>query len=349
MGRTPAPSRISQLALDLCHYEPLHAWYTAQVLALLLSGLVHNDCRSFNSFDRRDKNMDKDIDLTYIKGSQGTAFLTLKPKAYYMEFVPKEEQALDFSKSAEICERVGIDFSDYVGDSETKKRILSIGFVIRSKAFEELLDKYIKQLDNPVVVHFGCGLSDRSERYRQRGFPFYDVDFPDMIELRKNFYEDGEHYKMIGSDLSTYTWIEQIPQEQRQRPFIFIAEGVSPYLREMQLKELFAKLKENFPGCVFIFDTYTELKLKQGKKEVEKFGAEFHFYNKDPSVMVNWGEGEYQSLEEDNLSYRKDFLKNKYLPGFYKFMIRVVLACFFWHKGLTRSTVIHVFQFGQKT
>lgn len=295
------------------------------------------------------------IDIEEFKGAQGTAFLTLKPKAYYAQIVPQEEWLLDFSKVREICDQVpAIDFSEFAASSEGRKRNAAISFAVRSKAFEELLDKTLERFadEQPVVVHFGCGLSDRNERYKDRtdaGMPFYDVDFPDMIALRQNFYEETEHYKMLGADLSNYTWIEQIPEAHRSGRFIFVAEGVTPYLTEAQMKELFATLKEHFPGCIFILDTYTEVKLKEGKKEVAKYGATMHFINEDPAVMVGWGaEGEYRHLEEDNLMHRKDFLESKLLSGAYKHLVRFLARFFSWHKGIDRSTVVHVFQLGQR-
>jgi O-methyltransferase involved in polyketide biosynthesis len=296
--------------------------------------------------------MGEKIDVSKLRGTQGTAISVLEPKAYYAKSIPREDWELDFSKALAIWERLtGTEMYTLSGNNDTKRKIAAIGLVLRSKSFEELIDHYLGTLEDPVLVHFGPGLSDRSERYKaqmEQGLDFYDVDFSDMMEFRRKFYEDFEHYKMLDADLSTYTWLEQIPAEQRKRPFVFVAEGVSPYLTEAQMKEMFSVLKENFPGCLLIFDTYSQLKLKGMKKDIAQMEAEFFFANEDPAEMVGWGEkGEYVHLQEDNLLHRKDFLEHKHLNGFYKWLMGIFARWFRWNKGVTRSTIVHVFQLGK--
>lgn len=296
--------------------------------------------------------MSEKIDVSKLRGTQGTAITVLEPKAYYAKSIPQGEWELDFSKALEIWEQLtGIEMYTLSGDNDTKKKIAAIGLVIRSKSFEEAIDKYIDLLENPVLVHFGPGLSDRSERYKahiEKGLDFYDVDFADTMEFRREFYEESDHYKMLDADLSKYTWIEQIPLEQRKRPFLFVAEGVTPYLTEAQMKEMFSVLKENFPGCHLIFDTYSRLKLKGMQKGITQMEAEFFFSNEDPAEMVEWGkEGEVVQLEEDNLLHRKDFLEHKHLHGFYKWVMGIFARWFRWNKGITRSNIVHVFRLGK--
>lgn len=291
------------------------------------------------------------IKISEFRGTQATAIAVLEPKAKYAELVPKDEWILDFSKAREICNQVdGLEDYSLLPKKSSRVIAAAVGMAVRSKSFEELLTKYIGQSQNPVVVQFGCGLSDRSERYKTNidaGLPFYDVDFPDMIAFRRNFYQDSDNYKMIASDLSNYTWIDDIAQEHRNGQFIFVAEGVSPYLTEEQLKELFATLTEHFPGSHLIFDTYTELKLKGTQKQMKKFGVKFAFYNNDPVEIIAWGKGgEYKLVEEDNLLYRDDFLNSPHLGGFFKLVMKMFAKWFKWNKDIIRSTVVMVFRLG---
>ncbi|PRQ03843.1 Leucine carboxyl methyltransferase [Enhygromyxa salina] len=293
------------------------------------------------------------VQVDHIRGAPATALMVLEPKAFHAEKVPREDWLLDFSKARDICERL----SDAEARTEASSALMrmmtsSVFLVVRAKSFEDLLDKYLAELDDPVVVHFGCGLSDRCERYKSRidaGLPFYDVDFPDMIALRHEFYEERTNYAMIGSDLSQHAWIEQLEPDHRARPFIFVAEGLTPYLSEAQLQDLFSTLKAQFPGCIFIFDTYSKLKIKSSQKVVAKYGVEMQFTNEDPAEIQAWGrDGEYVFLEEDNLLLRDDFLNNKYLPRISKFLMRMFARRFSWHKGITRSAVVLVFRLGTR-
>ena len=294
------------------------------------------------------------INVEEMKGAQATALLLLEEKAYYPKFVPKEEWIIDFSKIQEICKNVSFgDLSVFTEKKESQKRFASIRLASRSKSFDELLNKYLGQSEKKVVVQFGCGLSDRSVRYEKRiiaGLPFFDIDLPEVIELRRKFYIESENYKMIASDLSKYTWIKQIPKALRERQFIFIAEGVTPYLTEDQMREMFAKLKENFPGCILIMGTISKMKFESGKNMMKnKFDADFHFSNNDPLVMQKWEkEGAYEFLEEDKVLYRKDFLFSKHVPWSKKIITRIFAYLFSWHTGISRSSATLVYKLGKK-
>jgi len=45
-------------------------------------------------------------------------------------------------------------------------------------------------------------------------------------------------------------------------------------------------LLREFPGCQFVFDTHSGLKVKAAQATVGKYGAHLHFSNDDPTLMV---------------------------------------------------------------
>lgn len=298
--------------------------------------------------------MKEAISLENISGSQATALMVLAPKAYYARIIPKKDWFIDFSKAREITESVNLDrFGNSLGITRLGKTLSALGLAIRSKAFEEMLDKYLKQYPDAVVLQFGCGLSDRSHRYAAKinqGLSFYDVDFPDMIALRKHFYAESDHYKMIASDLSNYTWINEIPEEQRKQPFIFVAEGVSLYLSEKEMKDLFAFLKENFPGCIVLMDAYSKRNLRlTGLYLKYKFNADVKFSNDDPLKISRWSrEKAYTFLEEDILLFRFDLMNSKYFRELKQLARRLMSSWFARPRSLARSVVLLVFQLGEK-
>ncbi|MEO1652338.1 MAG: class I SAM-dependent methyltransferase [Bacteroidota bacterium] len=298
--------------------------------------------------------MKKNINLENIKGSQATALMVLAPKAYYAKVVPQPDWLIDFSKAKEITDAIDISsYGEGLGSTRLGKKLSALGLAIRSRALEELLDKYLDRHPEAALVQFGCGLSDRSQRYQARieaGLPFYDVDFPDMIDLRRNFYEESENYKMIASDLSNYTWIEAIPEEQRNRPFIFVAEGVSLYLSEKEIRDLFAFLKQHFPACIIILDTYSKRNLRlTGLYLKFKFNAQVKFSNDDPRKMLRWSkERAYKLLEEDVLLFRFDLMNNKFFPELGRAARKLMRSWFSRPNSLARSVVLLVFQLGEK-
>ncbi|WP_424357478.1 class I SAM-dependent methyltransferase [Methanocella sp. MCL-LM] len=85
---------------------------------------------------------------------------------------------------------------------------------------------------------------------------WYDIDYPDMIELRKRLYPDRQNYTMISSSVTDLKWLDVIPSD---RPVLVVAEGLVMYLAEDAALALFKRITEKFPAGEFVFDAYSRL------------------------------------------------------------------------------------------
>ena len=78
-----------------------------------------------------------------------------------------------------------------------------------------------------VVLHLGCGLDSRVFRLDPPAtVQWFDVDQPDVIELRRKLYSDRDGYQMIASSVTDPAWLESIPAD---RPVLVVAEGLLMY------------------------------------------------------------------------------------------------------------------------
>ena len=123
------------------------------------------------------------------------------------------------------------------------------------------LDKWTREFlaANPVstVLHLGCGLDSRVFRIDPPAtVRWYDVDMPDVIELRRRLYPERHDYIMIGSSVTDPHWLDEIPAD---RPVLVVAEGMVQYLSEKEGIELFNRITGKFPGGELIFDAYSRL------------------------------------------------------------------------------------------
>jgi O-methyltransferase involved in polyketide biosynthesis len=87
---------------------------------------------------------------------------------------------------------------------------------------------------------------------------------------------------------------------------MFIAEGVLPYFEEVQVKSLFLKLREHFPGCELVCDAHTPFVVWADNLHLAyaKLKARLHWSIKHGKDVENWGEGirlldEWNYYEED--------------------------------------------------
>jgi O-methyltransferase involved in polyketide biosynthesis len=123
------------------------------------------------------------------------------------------------------------------------------------------LDKWTREFlaANPVstVLHLGCGLDSRVFRIDPPAtVRWYDVDMPDVIELRRRLCPERHDYIMIGSSVTDPHWLDEIPAD---RPVLVVAEGMVQYLSEKEGIELFNRITGKFPGGELIFDAYSRL------------------------------------------------------------------------------------------
>ncbi|TDF92938.1 class I SAM-dependent methyltransferase [Paenibacillus piri] len=131
----------------------------------------------------------------------------------------------------------------------------SFGGAIRAKYLDVWTKEFLVEYSDATVLELGCGLDSRMERVcPPKSVRWFDLDFPDVIELRRHFFSDREGYCMIGSSLTDPFWLNEIPSN---RPVIIIADGVLPFLTENDVKHLFVRLTRHFQSGQIAFNGYT--------------------------------------------------------------------------------------------
>src|ERR1700759_1151484 len=82
--------------------------------------------------------------------------------------------------------------------------------VLRAKQLDDWCADFLQRHRDAIVLHLGCGLDGRVFRL---GAPnlWFDVDQPGVIELRRRLYDDTEHYRMIGSSVTTRSGCSSFP------------------------------------------------------------------------------------------------------------------------------------------
>ena len=163
-----------------------------------------------------------------------TLYIPLYGKAY----VSKKGIILNDTKAEQIWATEGFELR-----GKSKSKWLAYYMGMRSAVFDEWLIKQMEDDKDSVVIHIGCGMDSRVERVGTRQHFWYDVDFSDVIEERKRYYEETEYYHMIASDARQNEWIKMLPANKRA---IIVMEGVSMYFRREELKQLLSALKEHF-------------------------------------------------------------------------------------------------------
>ena len=162
-----------------------------------------------------------------------------------------------------------------------------ISLPIRAKHFDEWTREFLAANPNSTVLHLGCGLDSRVFRIDPSAtVRWYDVDMPDVIEIRRKIYPDRHGYQLISSSVTDTHWLDQIPGNC---PVLVVAEGMVSYITEKEVVELFNRITEKFPHGDIIFDVYSSLMT---------WAMNLVLYKKKAGVSLRWSMGDPHKLEK---------------------------------------------------
>ncbi|MBO0811860.1 MAG: class I SAM-dependent methyltransferase [Microlunatus sp.] len=124
--------------------------------------------------------------------------------------------------------------------------------VLRARQLDDWAAAFLAQHPDATVLQLGCGLDSRAFRLSlPAGVHWYDVDLPEVIDLRRDLYGEHEHYHMIATSVTDPGWLDQVPATGST---LVIAEGLLMYLHPSDVKMLLTRLTDHFTGGELIFD-----------------------------------------------------------------------------------------------
>src|SRR5262249_17154930 len=130
----------------------------------------------------------------------------------------------------------------------------------RAATFDLLTTRYLADHPDATILHVGCGMDSRVFRVNPpASVQWFDVDYPDVIDLRRQLFPQRAAYHLIGAPLEDLRWLDEVP---RDRPVLLIAEGVLMYLSEAEVKALLKAVVAHFPGGQMIFDVVHPMIVK---------------------------------------------------------------------------------------
>lgn len=261
-----------------------------------------------------------------LNNESKTLFIPLLGKA----IMSKNKVFLHDSKAEEIISKIDYDFS-----SLKQSKWLSMYMSVRALIIDELCNKYILEHPKTTIIHLGCGLDSRCLRVNQDFDTWYDIDYESVIYIRKKFYKTDAKYKMIGSSVINYQWLEQIKHSEN---ILVVAEGLTMYLSEEEIKGLILQLNEKLGNVHLLFDAYSKKGVRSSKikNPVKQMNAKVRYGIDNPN--------EFLSLN-DNLEYVATHLikkDNNNLQGLTKFIFNN-LYC-----GKISQSIYKIYEFNLK-
>jgi O-methyltransferase involved in polyketide biosynthesis len=94
---------------------------------------------------------------------------------------------------------------------------------------------------------------------------WYDLDLPDVINLRRQFIPEAARRRYIASSFLEPDWLAQLEVPQQ---VLFISAGVFYYFEADQIKTFLTRLADKFPGCDVLFDVASPRGVRVANKQV---------------------------------------------------------------------------------
>ena len=233
-------------------------------------------------------------------------------------FLFKDENA------AKLMTRIDYDFSSL--ESKSKKTMQRFGFLevaVRQYNLAWEVKDYLKTHPNAAVVNLGCGLDDTGCHCDNGTCRIYNIDYPDVIEVRNQLIPPGERETNIACDLNDTSWFQAIDASGGA---VFFASGVFYYFLYSQVQNLVSAMAKAFPCGRLAFDaanrTAVKLMLKTWVKDAKIKDVGAYFSVEDVQTeLSSWSKEAKVSSRNFMLGYND--LKDPSVSGLFRLIARI--------------------------
>lgn len=180
------------------------------------------------------------------------------------------------------------------------KKELVVHINLRARRYDEYVKSFLLENPDGILVNIGCGMDSRFQRIDNGTLTCFDLDLPEVIEFKRQFYRESERYHLIAASVFEDAWMDQVAKIGR-RPVLFMAEGVFMYLDGGKVKDLILKLQSRFPDSELVCEVVTALftrkpwnrmvALKLNQQLGVGKGAAFTFGIRNSRELETWGPG----------------------------------------------------------
>ena len=216
-----------------------------------------------------------DISETYLAPVYWRAIESQRPDAMIKDDV-----------AVALVTQMGLDFSRV--RQIRMSELLNVMRMMFTREFDRYARAFLSRHPEAVVVHIGCGLDTRFERVDNGRMEWFDLDLPQVVDLRRRFIGDErERYHLLACSVFEYAWLEAV-KVYSPRPVLFLAETVFVYFTEAQAKSLVLTLSDHFPGAELVFDGWRPFEVWLGNR---------YLSNSPFAGLMRWGFWRGQEIE----------------------------------------------------
>jgi len=170
------------------------------------------------------------------------------------------------SKAVEMIEIIKKEIAG--SDNPIHKKILknsynpklAVTMALRSRRFDRYVSDFLSKYPKGTIINLGCGLDTRFYRIDNGTVIWYDIDFPEVIELRRRFMEENSRHFFIGNSVLNPDWFLEV---KTGGPYLILAEGLLMYLTEAEVRELFNSIQRELGSAEIVCEVTNRFWVKK--------------------------------------------------------------------------------------
>ena len=191
-----------------------------------------------------------------------------------------------------ICDSLDYDFAEKRRKMESPAGLFgALEVAQRQYDLRCEVEAYLKDHPRAAVVNLGCGLDDTFSKCDNGLCRGWNIDFPDVIEVRNQLLPAIDRETNLACDLNDYSWMEKIDASDGA---VFFAAGVFYYFKTEAVRRLFDAMARRFPGGALAFDACNargaKLMRKTWLKEAGITDVDAFFSLEDEGELRGWSD-----------------------------------------------------------
>jgi O-methyltransferase involved in polyketide biosynthesis len=247
-----------------------------------------------------------------LSGAPQTMLATLHAKALDAD---RPDSILHDTWARDVVQQLDYDWSL---TSMTPRNAPSVS--MRSGHFDRWTRQFLAVHPRATVVHLGCGLDSRYLRLDPGpDVEWYDVDYPDVAELRTKLLPGRVHNHVVAASVTDPGYLDGIIDD---RPTLILGEGLTMYLRRDDGIALLRRMVDRFPSGELQFDAFNALGIRSQwtNAVVRRAGATLRWGINGPEDILDEVPGARLLAWEP--VFESDAFAN--LPGAYRLLAAVM-------------------------
>ena len=225
---------------------------------------------------KRKENTMEEKEKVTVKGVPETMLQTLYARAKESQ---KKEHYIYDPKAVEIVSQLEYDFS-----KADKDGTMSSGVIARTIVLDKMVGEFLNKFPDAIVVNIACGMDTRCYRMQGKFSRWYNIDLPETINIRKRFLEENGPVYQIAKSAMDASYTSEI--EYKGEPVLVIIEGLTMYLSETEVKQIFDIINKKFHKATVFVETMSPFVVRYvTEKSIEGSQAKFNWGVKNGSEL----------------------------------------------------------------